>query len=53
MNLSDFASLGVKAEDIEELAYNSFINGSNSSNPRPMSRDDYLTLIKRMMSLNS
>jgi alcohol dehydrogenase len=53
VNLPDFGKLGVKAEDVEELAYNSFINGSNGSNPRPMTRDDYLTLIKRMMSLNS
>ena len=45
----DFASLGVKAKDIEELALNSFLNGSNSSNPRPMDKDDYLTLFKKMM----
>ena len=50
VNLPDFASLGVDVEDIEELANNSFLNGSNSSNPRPMSRGDYLTLFKKMMS---
>ena len=53
VNLPDFGRLGVKAEDVEELAHNSFINGSNGSNPRPMTRDDYLTLFNRMMSLNS
>jgi len=49
VRLPDFASLGVKTEDMEELAYNASINGSNGSNPRPMTKDDYLTLIKRMM----
>ena len=34
--LPSFASLGVNVEDIEELAFNSSINGSNGSNPRPM-----------------
>jgi alcohol dehydrogenase len=53
VNLPDFGSLGVKAEDVEELAYNSFRNGSNGSNPRPMTRDDYLRVIKGMMSLNT
>jgi len=49
IRLPDFASLGVNAEDMEELAYNASINGSNGSNPRPMTQDDYLTLIKSMM----
>ena len=49
VKLPDFGSLGVKAEDVDELAYNSSINGSNGSNPRPMSKDDYLTLINSMM----
>ena len=49
VNLPGFASLGVKAEDVKELAHNSFLNGSNGSNPRPMNRDDYLTLFKKMM----
>jgi hypothetical protein len=31
------------------MAYNSSINGSNGSNPRPMSKDDYLAVIERMM----
>jgi len=49
VNLPDFGSLGIKTEDIEELAYNASINGSNGSNPRPMTKDDYLTLINSMM----
>ena len=50
VQLPSFASLGVNAEDIEELAFNSSINGSNGSNARPMSQEDYLTLIKSLMS---
>jgi alcohol dehydrogenase len=49
INLPDFRSLGIKTEDIEELAYKASINGSNGSNPRPMTKDDYLTLINNMM----
>ena len=49
VNLPDFSSFGVKTEDIEELALKSFVNGSNVDNPRPMSKDDYLTLFNRMM----
>jgi alcohol dehydrogenase class IV len=48
-NLPDFVSLGVKVADLEELAYNASINGSNGSNPRPMTKNDYLTLIKNML----
>jgi alcohol dehydrogenase len=49
VNLPSFGSFGVKAADIEELAFKSFVNGSNEDNPRPMSKDDYLTLFNRMM----
>jgi alcohol dehydrogenase len=49
VNIPDFASLGVKPEDVAELAYNAAINGSNGSNPRPMRQDDYLTVIQSMM----
>jgi alcohol dehydrogenase len=49
VKLPDFGSLGVITEDVDELAYNSSINGSNGSNPRPMSKDDYLAVIERMM----
>jgi hypothetical protein len=48
VNIPDFGSLGVQREDVE-LAYNFSINGSNGSNPRPMSKDDYLTLINSVM----
>ena len=49
LNLPSFGSFGVKATDIEELASNSYVNGSNKDNPRPMSKDDYLTLFNKMM----
>ena len=37
-------------EDVDEPAYHSAINGSNGSNPRPMGKDDYLTVINSMMA---
>ena len=49
VELPSFSSFGVRESDIEELANNSFVNGSNVDNPRPMGKDDYLTLFKIMM----
>ena len=49
LNLPTFGSFGVEAADIEELAFKSFVNGSNEDNPRPMSKDDYLILFNNMM----
>jgi len=49
LNLPSFGSFGVKAADVEELAFKSFVNGSNADNPRAMSKDDYVTLFNRMM----
>jgi alcohol dehydrogenase len=49
VNLPDFGSFGVKAEDIEELALKSFVNGSNADNPRAMAKDDYVALFNKMM----
>jgi alcohol dehydrogenase len=49
VNLPAFGSLGVKEKDFEELAVNSFKNGSNIDNPRPMTKEDYLALF-RMLS---
>jgi alcohol dehydrogenase len=48
VNLPSFQSLGVKEEDLEELARNSALNGSNRDNPRPMDEDDYLCILKRL-----
>ncbi len=49
VKIPEFGSLGVKEEDVAELAYNSSINGSNGSNPRPMGKEDYLAVIDSMM----
>jgi alcohol dehydrogenase len=49
VHLPEFSSLGVEKNDLEELAFNAFKNGSNSDNPRPMSQDDYLNLFKQLI----
>jgi alcohol dehydrogenase len=46
VHLPEFNSLGVQEKDLEELAVNSFKNGSNADNPRPMTKEDYLELFK-------
>lgn len=48
VGLPSFSSLGVRKEDMEIIAENSARNGSNSSNPRPMEKKDYLELLKKM-----
>jgi len=48
VNLPSFRSLGVEEDDLEELARNSALNGSNQDNPRPMDEDDYLCVLKRL-----
>jgi alcohol dehydrogenase len=49
VRLPEFSSLGVRAEDLEELADNSYKNGSNIDNPRPMGKRDYLNVFKMLM----
>ncbi len=46
VGLPTFRSLGVREEDFRELADNSARNGSNADNPRPMSSDDYMEVLK-------
>jgi alcohol dehydrogenase len=46
VRLPEFGSLGVQEKDFEELALNSFKNGSNIDNPRPMTEEDYLNLFR-------
>jgi alcohol dehydrogenase len=48
VRLPEFGSLGVQEKDLEELAANSFKNGSNIDNPRPMTKEDYLKLFQRL-----
>jgi len=49
VGLPSFSSLGVREEDLEEIANNSFRNGSNPSNPRPMGVEDYMAVLKKLM----
>ena len=46
--LPAFSSLGAKESDFRELAEKSEKNGSNADNPRPMSSDDYIEVLKRL-----
>jgi len=48
VHLPGFGSLGVQEKDFEELALNSFKNGSNIDNPRPMAKDDYMNLFRQL-----
>ena len=50
VNLPDFKSFGVKEKDFLELAQNSVANGSNIDNPRPMAREDYLNVFRKLSS---
>ncbi len=49
VRLPEFGSLGVQESDLAELAANSFKNGSNIDNPRPMTQEDYLCLFKNLV----
>jgi len=49
VSLPEFRSLGVKEKDLQELAENSARNGSNADNPRPMTADDYLQVLRNLM----
>lgn len=48
VGLPPFSSLGVRDGDRETIAEFSARNGSNASNPRPMSKKDYLELLELM-----
>ena len=48
VHLPEFGSLGVQDRDFEELALNSYKNGSNIDNPRPMAEKDYMSLFKML-----
>ncbi len=50
INLPDFKSFGIKEKDFEELARNSANNGSNIDNPRPMAKEDYLNVLRKLNS---
>ncbi len=48
IGLPDFKSLNINPKDFRKLAEMSYKNGSNSSNPKPMSIDDYEALFTRI-----
>ncbi len=48
MDMPGIERIGLEESDIEELAEMSADNLSNESNPRPMDKDDYETLFKRI-----
>ena len=46
VGLPTFASLHVDEKDFDALAQMSVKNGSNGSNPRPMTQEDYLNILR-------
>jgi len=44
--LPSFSSLGAEEADFQELAEKSERNGSNKDNPRPMTAEDYMTVLR-------
>ena len=48
VKLPPFASLGVPVADFPDLAEQAAANSSNTSNPRPMQADDYVTILKKL-----
>jgi alcohol dehydrogenase len=48
VSLPDFASLGVGESDFDLIAETAVANGSNFSNPRPMSKRDYVDLLETL-----
>jgi alcohol dehydrogenase len=48
LKLPSFPDLGIPPNDYPAIAEASERNGSNASNPRPMGRENYLEILKRM-----
>ena len=48
VELPTFASLHVNPDDFAALAKMAYQNGSNPSNPRPMTVEDYITVLKKV-----
>jgi len=51
VGLPAFSSLGIKEFDLDLLADMSARNGSTPSNPRPMSKSDYIEVFRRAMGI--
>jgi len=50
MNIPSLQEIGVKEDDLPELAEKSFQNNSNPSNPREAAIEDYLDILKKMFN---
>jgi alcohol dehydrogenase len=48
--LPRFSSFGINPEDFSKLAVKAYENGSNPSNPRPMSTDDYEKILNELQN---
>ncbi len=48
--LPHFSSFGINPEDFSKLAVKAYENGSNPSNPRPMSTDDYEKILNELQN---
>jgi len=48
IGLPKFSALGISPDDFHKLAEMSFKNGSNNSNPKPMTLDDYEALFHKI-----
>lgn len=50
LNLPHFSSFGINPEDFSKLAVKAYENGSNPSNPRPMSVNDYEKILNELQN---
>jgi alcohol dehydrogenase len=50
VELPVFSSLGVQESDFGKVAKGSEINGSNTSNPRPMRKENYLEVLRMLQA---
>jgi alcohol dehydrogenase len=49
--LPDFSSFEAKEADFQELAEKAERNGSNKDNPRPMTAEDYMEILRRLVKI--
>jgi alcohol dehydrogenase class IV len=50
LKFSSLADIGVKRQDLQQLAVTAAANVSNSSNPIPMAASDYLGILEQAMT---
>lgn len=50
MNIPSLREIGVREDDLPEIAEKSFQNNSNPSNPREATVEDYLDILKKMFN---